>query len=95
MDGPRTLAWIMYAIALASQKEPVNFAAFPGFPMESTMPFPPIKLQTSRLLQASGMAQKHASGYILSNQGLEVVASIRQRHSTAQPLKSGARSPWL
>jgi hypothetical protein len=90
MDEPRTLAWIMYAIALASQKEPANFAAISEIADGINHAVPTHKeLQTSiRWLQANGMAQKHASGYILSNQGLEVMASIRQRHSTASQVWS-------
>ena len=87
MDEARTTAWIMYALALASQREPANFAAISSVADGINHAVPTHKELKSSLnwLIANGMAQKLGSGYMLTPRGSELIDSARvERNTTSQ-----------
>lgn len=74
----------MYALALASQKEPATFAAISQVAdgINHAVPTHSELQRALKWLITSGMAQKVGPGYLLTPQGSEVVASVRSEHST-------------
>lgn len=85
MDERRTAAWVMYALGLASQKEPARFAAISEVADGVNHAVPTQKeLQTSlRWLLRHGLVAKHSGGYVLSQQGAALMASARAKSNTA------------
>jgi len=84
MDEARICAWLMYALAGASQNEPANFAAISQVADGISHAVPTHKeMQSSqKWLMAYGLAQKQGSGYLLTEKGAAVMASARAEHST-------------
>lgn len=84
----------MYALALASQKEPANFAAISSVADGINHAVPSHKeLQSSlKWLIANGMAQKLSSGYSLTPRGSELLDSARFEHKTTSQVWSALTS---
>ncbi len=84
MDEVRTYAWIMYALAGACQTKPANFAAISQVADGINHAVPTHKEMQSSIkwLLANRLAQKHSSGYSLTEKGAEVLASAREGQST-------------
>ncbi len=88
MDEARTCAWLMYALAGASQNEPANFAAISQVADGIGHAVPTHKeMQTSLMwLMVCGLAQKQGSCYQLTEKGAAVIATARAEHSTASKI---------
>ena len=84
MDEARTYAWIMYALAGASQTTPANIAAVSQIADGINHAVPTSKEMQSSLkwLIENGLAQKQGSAYFLTDKGNTVMASARTGHNT-------------
>ncbi len=84
MDETQTTSWILYALALASQTKPADFAAVSMVADGINHAVPTHKeLQSSlRWLVANGMAQKQGSHYSLTKQGLAVMEAAQKQGNT-------------
>jgi hypothetical protein len=90
MIETRTYAWIMYALAGASQNEPANFAAISQVADGINHAVPTHKeLQLSlEWLMGNGLAQKQGSRYLLTEKGYAVMASICAEQKTISQIWS-------
>lgn len=84
MDEARTKAWIMYALELASQAGPANFAAISQVADGINHAVPTQKELRSSLswLVSRELVQKRGSGYQITPQGSFVIHSASTGHST-------------
>lgn len=88
MDEARTYAWLMYALAGASQNEPANFAAISQVADGINHAVPTHKEMQSSLkwLMACDLVKKQESGYLLTEKGAAVMASARAEHNTVSKI---------
>ena len=84
MNEARTIAWILYALGLASQTKPAKFADISGVADGINHAIPTHKeMQISlKWLVANGLAQKEGFSYSLTPDGLLVLSSARTENST-------------
>ena len=84
MDEAQTYAWIMYALAGASQNEPASFRAISLVADGINHAVPTHKeIQSSlKWLMACGFVHNQGSGYLLTDQGCAVMAAARSGHNT-------------
>lgn len=94
MDEARTYAWLMYALAGASQNKPANFAAISQVADGINHAVPTHKEMQSSLkwLMACGLVHKQGSGYLLTEQGSTVMASARIGHNTVSKVSASLTS---
>ena len=84
MDEARTISWIMYALGLASQREPANFSAISMVADGINHAEPTHKeLQSSlRWLVANSLVRKQSSHYSLTEQGMAVMETAHKQADT-------------
>lgn len=84
MDEARTYAWLMYALAGASQNQPASFAAISQVADGINHAVPTHKEMQSSIkwLVACGLVRKQGPGYLLTEKGSSVMASARAENNT-------------
>lgn len=83
-DIRRAYAWLMYALAGASQNKPANFAAISQVADCINHAAPTHKeIQSSlKWLTVYGLVHKQSTGYLLTEQGSTVMAKASAGHNT-------------
>ena len=84
MDEARTISWIMCALALASQREPANFAAISMVADGINHAKPTHKeLQSSlRWLVGNSLVRKQGSHYSLTEHGMALMETAHKQGDT-------------